>query len=132
MAAPACRPRTGPRDSPSDARPEAVVGERLASWAARAVAWQSDGVLRPVSFPEDPVIDGVFKVLGDDENAVRDYLDGARRASLAGMPGLTLVGDGDLFTFELYVKARGSTQPDEARLRYVVEDSRSLLAILRS
>lgn len=110
--------------------PKSVGGERLARWASRAVAWKSNGILRPVAFPEDPAFESLFEVLGGDETALRDYLHAARRASLARMEGLALAGNGDLFSFERYEKTRPPTTNDEASLRFVLEDARALLGIL--
>lgn len=110
--------------------PRTVVGERLTRWAIRAVAWRSGGVLRPVAFPEDPAFESLFEVLGADEAAVRGCLDSNRRAWLAGMRGLTLAGEGDLFTFERYVQGHPSTTHDDWWFRSVVEDARTLVGIL--
>ncbi len=52
-----------------------------------------------------------------------------RRAYLSGMAGLTLTGEGDLFTFERYVGGLSSKR-DEAWLRLQLEDARALLGIL--
>lgn len=110
--------------------PKAVLGATFAGWASRAVARRSDGQLRPVRFPEDPAFERFFEVLGSDELALGDYLDAPRRAALARMPGLCLTGEGDLFTFERHVGTRVPMSEEERRLRFAVEDARTLLGIL--
>jgi hypothetical protein len=95
------------------------AGERLSGWVA------SKAGLLPLSFADHPEFEAKFRVFGQNEAQVRQFLSPDRLAWLAGLPALYKVeAGGDAFALDCYPDRRN--RPPEQEIAALLEDAHRL------